>query len=97
MTFPQFLPEALQDKLLDPDEKIRAAVCRLYSQLDYETALHHVSTLQLKGVASRGIDRRVRLLVIFAFNNRLTVIQPLVQVEAMKAIGRLYSLAYTEM
>ena len=63
-TLPQSLPEALQDKLLDPDEKIRAAVCRLYSQLDYETALHHVSTLQLKGVANRGIDRRVSFAVL---------------------------------
>ncbi|GJE86522.1 hypothetical protein PsYK624_026020 [Phanerochaete sordida] len=75
----QQVGDVLQAKLLDPDEKIRAAVCRLYSQLDYETALHHVSTEELKTVASRGVDRK-----------------PSVQAEAMKAVGRLYSLAYPE-
>ncbi|EKM56477.1 uncharacterized protein PHACADRAFT_207705 [Phanerochaete carnosa HHB-10118-sp] len=82
MTLPeprQQVGDALQGKLLDPDDKIRSAVCRLYFQLDYETALHHVSTEQLKSVASRGIDRK-----------------PSVQVEAMKAIARLYTLAYPE-
>ena len=52
--------EALQAKLLDPDEKVRAAVCRLYTQIDYETALHHVSTQQLRNVAGRGVDKKVR-------------------------------------
>lgn len=52
--------EALNLKLLDPDDKIRAAVCKLYGQLDYETALHHVSVDQLKAVAGRGLDRKVR-------------------------------------
>lgn len=62
MTLPeprQQVGDALQSKLLDPDDKIRSAVCRLYFQLDYETALHHVSTEQLKMVSSRGIDRKV--------------------------------------
>lgn len=52
--------ESLNLKLLDPDDKIRAAVCKLYGQLDYETALHHVSVDQLKAVAGRGLDRKVR-------------------------------------
>ena len=51
--------EALQAKLLDPDEKVRAAVCRLYTQIDYETALHHVSEQQLRNVAGRGVDKKV--------------------------------------
>ncbi|KDQ22406.1 hypothetical protein PLEOSDRAFT_171792 [Pleurotus ostreatus PC15] len=42
------IEDALNSKLFDPDEKIRGAVCKLYSQLDYETALHHVSDKQLK-------------------------------------------------
>ncbi|TBU45152.1 armadillo-type protein [Dichomitus squalens] len=50
--------EALRLKLLDPDEKIRAAVCKLFGQLDYETALHHVSVDQLKAVAGRGLDKK---------------------------------------
>jgi hypothetical protein len=53
-------PETLGAKLLDPDEKVRAAVCKLYSQLDYETALHHVSEAQLRRVAERGLDKKVK-------------------------------------
>jgi sister-chromatid-cohesion protein PDS5 len=51
--------DALSSKLLDPDEKVRAAVCKIYSQLDYETALLHVSKEQLQAVASRGADKKV--------------------------------------
>ena len=54
---------ALASKLLDPDDKIRAAVCKLYGELDYETALHHVSVDQLKAVAGRGLDKKVGLFV----------------------------------
>ncbi|KAI0280430.1 armadillo-type protein [Russula aff. rugulosa BPL654] len=53
-----FVEETLSGKLLDPDEKVRAAVCKLYSQLDYETALHHVSEAQLRRVAERGLDKK---------------------------------------
>ncbi|KAG7091856.1 hypothetical protein E1B28_008258 [Marasmius oreades] len=49
---------ALGRKLLDPDEKVRAAVCKLYSELDYETASHHVSSQQLKAVIARVADRK---------------------------------------
>lgn len=51
--------ETLRLKLLDPDEKVRAAVCRIYSQLDYEMALHHASEAQLRAVAGRGLDKKV--------------------------------------
>ncbi|PCH44760.1 hypothetical protein WOLCODRAFT_78395 [Wolfiporia cocos MD-104 SS10] len=50
--------EALHTKLFDPDEKIRAAVCKMYSQLDYETALHHVTEKQLRAVSGRGMDKK---------------------------------------
>ncbi|KAG8906739.1 hypothetical protein FRB99_006230 [Tulasnella sp. 403] len=52
------IEEALLSKLMDPDEKVRAATCRVYSQLDYETALHHVSSKQLKEVATRCMDKK---------------------------------------
>jgi sister-chromatid-cohesion protein PDS5 len=52
--------DALKSKLMDPDEKVRAAVCKVYSQLDYETALHHVSVAQLQAVAGRCADKKVR-------------------------------------
>ncbi|KAF8434558.1 cohesin-associated protein Pds5 [Boletus edulis BED1] len=71
--------EMLQLKLLDPDEKVRAAVCKVYSQLDYETAFHSVSEAQLRAVAGRGMDKKHA-----------------VRVEAMNALGKLYSLAYPE-
>ena len=51
--------EALENKLLDPDEKIRAAVCRLYAQLDFESTLHFVTEKQLRGVADRCMDKKV--------------------------------------
>jgi len=60
--------ESLVAKLLDPDEKVRAAVCNVYSQLDYETALHHVSETQLRAVAGRGVDRKVYHLIILALD-----------------------------
>ncbi|RPD56961.1 hypothetical protein L226DRAFT_491089 [Lentinus tigrinus ALCF2SS1-7] len=71
--------DALRLKLFDPDDRVRAAVCKLYGQLDYETALHHVTVEQLKAVAGRGLDKKQS-----------------VRVEAFKAVGRLYSLAYPE-
>lgn len=52
--------ELLRSKLMDPDEKVRAATCKVYSQLDYETALHHVSEAQLHDLAGRGLDKKVR-------------------------------------
>ena len=53
------MPDVLSAKLLDPDEKVRAAVCRLYSQLEYEVALHHVSESQWRTIAERGLDKKV--------------------------------------
>lgn len=74
---PQFLPtfnsahsahsylndisEALEAKMLDGDDKVRAAVCKVYAHLDYETALHYVSTEQLKRLAERMLDTKVWL------------------------------------
>ncbi|KAG6332171.1 hypothetical protein ID866_6918 [Astraeus odoratus] len=73
--------EAIEGKLASSDLNIliRAAVCRVYSQLDYETALHHISEGQLRAVAGRGMDKKHT-----------------VRVEALTAIGKLYSLAYPE-
>ncbi|KAH7926273.1 hypothetical protein BV22DRAFT_1128351 [Leucogyrophana mollusca] len=54
----EVVEDMLRLKLLDPDEKVRAAVCKVYSQLDYETALHHVTEAQLRSVAGRGMDKK---------------------------------------
>ena len=61
--------EALLSKLLDPEEKVRAAVCKMYSQLDYETALHHVSDTQLRAVAGRGVDKKVKIRLYGEYSN----------------------------
>jgi sister-chromatid-cohesion protein PDS5 len=45
---------------LDPDEKVRAAVCKLYAELDYETTLHYVSEEQLRALGERAMDKKVR-------------------------------------
>ncbi|KZS86994.1 hypothetical protein SISNIDRAFT_420245 [Sistotremastrum niveocremeum HHB9708] len=70
---------ALATKLLDPDEKVRAATCRLYADIDYETALHHVSVGQLKAIGDRFMDKK-----------------HVVRMEAMIALGRLWSIAWPE-
>jgi sister-chromatid-cohesion protein PDS5 len=88
--------ETLSGKLLDPDEKVRAAVCKLYSQLDYETALHHVSEAQLRRVAERGLDKKVTSLCLYSMP-LFTDFQHAVRIEALNSIGQLYSLAYPEM
>lgn len=48
---------------MDPDDKVRAATCKLYAQLDFETALHHVSAVQLKALSERALDKKVTGLV----------------------------------
>lgn len=53
--------ELLKAKIHDPEEKVRAAACKVYSQIDYEAALHHVSVDQLHAVAERGMDKKVSL------------------------------------
>ena len=53
------VPDALGSKILDPDEKVRVSVCKLFSHLDYETALHHVSEKLLRLLAGRGLDKKV--------------------------------------
>jgi sister-chromatid-cohesion protein PDS5 len=53
------LVEGLRDKLLEPDEKVRTAACKLYASLDYETALHHVSESQLREISTRVLDKKV--------------------------------------
>ncbi|XP_006463974.1 hypothetical protein AGABI2DRAFT_225984, partial [Agaricus bisporus var. bisporus H97] len=52
------LADALGAKLLDPDEKVRAAVCKMFSQLDYESALHNISESLLRSVADRFLDKK---------------------------------------
>jgi sister-chromatid-cohesion protein PDS5 len=59
--FSSGLAEALEAKLLDPDDKVRAAVCKMFSQLDYESVLHNVSEDLMRSVAGRFLDKKVLL------------------------------------
>ncbi|KAF9443853.1 ARM repeat-containing protein [Macrolepiota fuliginosa MF-IS2] len=52
------LAEALEAKLWDPDERVRMAACKAFTQLDYESALHNVSEELLRAVASRFLDKK---------------------------------------
>ncbi|KZP25702.1 ARM repeat-containing protein [Athelia psychrophila] len=52
------IEESLNTKLFDPDDKVRAAVCKVYSQLDYEMTLHHTTEAQLRAIAGRGLDKK---------------------------------------
>ncbi|GJJ10554.1 hypothetical protein Clacol_004781 [Clathrus columnatus] len=70
----QSVEDTLRIKLLDPDDKVRAATCKVYAQLDFETALHHVSMSQLKAISERTLDKKLN-----------------VRLDAMHALGRLYS------
>jgi hypothetical protein len=56
--------DSLGAKLMDPDDKVQAAVCRGYGGLDYETALHHVKTDQLRAAAGRGVDKKVCVCIL---------------------------------
>lgn len=89
-------PEALEAKLLDPDDKVRTAVCKVFSQLDYESALHNVSEELLRAVAGRFLDKKV-LLQTPSWRVYSLFHQAVVRSEALNSLGKLYSLAYPEM
>lgn len=48
----------------DADEKVRVAACKVFLELDYETACHHVSTQILKELGSRCEDKKVSRFLI---------------------------------
>lgn len=52
------LMQAMTERLLDPDEKVRAALVQTIGNLDFETALHHLDRHFLLLVAERLRDRR---------------------------------------
>ena len=69
----------------------------MYSQLDYEAALHHVSESQLRGVAGRGLDKKVYLFELYISWLNTRYMQRIVRAEALNSVGKLFSLAYPEM
>ncbi len=82
----------LQMKTLDPDEKVRAAVSKLYGQVDFETILHHVPRDHLQNLASRASDKKVSRR--FSLLHLFTSSQQSVRTETLKTLGKLYNLAY---
>jgi sister-chromatid-cohesion protein PDS5 len=85
---------------VDPEEKVRAAVCKLYGGLPYEVALHHVDVASLHCVAERIQDKKVYHTFRSTLSRSVTQarhIQASVTTEALEALGQLYSAAHTEM
>ena len=56
-----FIQDAIRSKMSDPDEKVRIAFCKIFSQIDYESALKLVDKELLEVLGSRCRDRKVRL------------------------------------
>nr|WJN24945.1 cohesin maintenance factor [Sporisorium sorghi] len=52
------LTPVLENKLLEPDERVRAATAKMLGSLDYETALHHVEKSVLLKLADRCKDKK---------------------------------------
>lgn len=48
----------IEQKLLEPEERVRAAMAKTIGSLDYETALHHLDKSVLIKVADRCRDKR---------------------------------------
>jgi hypothetical protein len=53
------LSDAIRSKMSDPDEKVRIAFCKIFSQIDYESALKLVDKELLEVLGSRCRDRKV--------------------------------------
>jgi sister chromatid cohesion protein PDS5 len=49
----------MKAKVLDPDDKVRAAVCKAYGELDFETAAYHASESMLRKLGERLLDKKV--------------------------------------
>ncbi|KAF8978961.1 hypothetical protein BGZ46_005971 [Entomortierella lignicola] len=52
------LSEGLSEKLVDPDEKVRAVACKTIGEFDYETSLHHIQKSTLIQVGHRCRDKK---------------------------------------
>lgn len=89
---------ALERVFADHDDKVRAAACAVFEELDYETALHHVSKETLMLFGERCKDRKVRSAFFSSSSpSSLVPIQASVRAIAFKGLARLYSLAFSEM
>ncbi|EPQ30988.1 uncharacterized protein PFL1_01177 [Pseudozyma flocculosa PF-1] len=55
------LTPILEQKLLEPDERVRAAMAKTLGSLDYETALHHVDKRVLIKLVDRCKDKKANV------------------------------------
>ena len=56
-----FLIEYLKARLLDPEEKVRAAVCRVIGEMNLDHVIDHVDMKLLQEIAERCKDKKVTL------------------------------------
>ena len=91
----------LEQKLIDPEEKVRAAVCKTLRQLELDVLKHHVPKSTLENVSLRCKDKKVRM--VGQTDDRRSALtfasplQPLVQQEALGTLAFLFDQAYDEM
>ncbi|KAF9349020.1 hypothetical protein BGX26_012632 [Mortierella sp. AD094] len=52
------LSDGLSEKLVDPDEKVRAVVCKTIGEFDYETSLHHIHKSTMIQIGHRCRDKK---------------------------------------
>ncbi|WWD07643.1 hypothetical protein V865_005744 [Kwoniella europaea PYCC6329] len=48
----------LIERVEDSDERVRAGVCKIIGALDYETALHHITSATLQAINGRMSDKK---------------------------------------
>lgn len=69
----------------------------MFSQLDYESALHNMSEELLRSVAGRFLDKKVLKFYLSCSQHLIDLCQASVRSEAFNSLGKLYSLASPEM
>lgn len=55
-----FLIEYLKDRLLDPEEKVRAVACRVIGEMNLDHIIDHVDIKLLQEIAARCKDKKVK-------------------------------------
>lgn len=89
--------DILHSKLVDPDEKVRAAACAAFQHVDYEAALHSFGLDLLQSLGERIQDRKVSQTLRDRVRTTEPVLQHAVQKEALHSLSRLYNQAFGEM
>lgn len=71
------LLEYLKDRLLDPEEKVRAVACRVIGEMSLDHIIDHVDIKLLQEIAARCKDKKVKwcLARVYGYTKRCIVSQ----------------------